>query len=244
MTLKKMKRLIAWELEEYWSSPVLEFVVFAAVIAALNLPVRTINFEERYLNFGSSMAFIFVFLIFTTGSLFARSFAGSLNKGEMKIMLSYPLDRTSVFVSKFVSSFLMLSVVFAAVYSLNIPLLALDLSEPMFYVSLAAMVMQLFFLCTVATAISLATRNEIVTFLAHVLFFFGTEALVGGQKLLSSNGRYEILSNYFLKIFHGLTFSLDVSSEEVALAVIIPLLASALLFVGSLLYFNRVMEID
>ncbi len=244
MTLKKLKRLVVWELEEYWSFPVLEFVIFAAVIAALNLPVRATYFEERYLNLGSSMAFIFVFLIFTTGSLFARSFAGSLSKGEMKTMFSYPLERTSVFISKFISNFLMLSVIFAAVYSLNVPLLALDLSEPMLYVSLAAMVIQLIFLCTVATAISLVTRNEIVTFLAHVLFFFGTEALAGEHKLLSSNGRFEIFFNYFLKIYHGLSFSSNVSSEEVALAVIIPLLASALLFVGSLFYFSRVMEID
>jgi ABC-type transport system involved in multi-copper enzyme maturation permease subunit len=244
MTLKKLKRLIAWELEEYWSLPVLELVVFAAVIAALNLPVMITDFQERYLNLGFSMALIFVFLIFTTGSLFARSFAGSLSKGEMKTMFSYPLERTTVFISKFVSTFLMLSVIFAAVYSLNVPLLALDLSEPMFYVSLAAMVIQLFLLCTVATAISLVTRNEIVTFLAHVLLFFGIEVLAGSQKMLSSNGRYEILFDYFLRISHGISYSLNVSSEEAALAVIVPLLASALLFVGCLFYFTRVMEID
>ena len=240
--MKKFRRLVVWEIEEYWSSPILELVIFAAVIAALYPPLRTTDFQNRYLNLGLSMAVIFIFLMFTTGTIFARSFAGSLSKGETKKMLSYPLERASVFVSKFAANFLMLFAVFAAVFSLNIPLLALDQLEPMFYVSLAAMVIQLLFLCTTAAAVSLVTRNEVVSFMAVVMLFFGVEILGGNNRLLSSAGRYQMLFNYFVGVTRG--WSMDGNLGEAVLSVAFPLLASAVLFAASLVYFTRFMEID
>jgi ABC-type transport system involved in multi-copper enzyme maturation permease subunit len=158
------------------------------------------------------------------------------------MILSYPVHRSSLFLSKFMALFSVLSVVYVGVFALQIPFLALNPLDPMFYVSMLLVLLQLFLVCSISTALSVVTKNEVLSILASALLFFGIESVVSGESLVTFTGRFTAGFEFVRQYFHG-GLSL-VSMGDVLVSVFAVLGVSVLLFVFSYVYFTRKMEID
>lgn len=233
-------RLVIWELEEYMSFPLLEFLIFATIFLALSPQTGSWEFAYRYRQLNRpAVNLITLFLVFIVGAVFSRSFAGSLAKGEAKMLLSYPVKRWKLFLSKFSALFLSLFALFSMVLALNLPLLALSPLEPMFYVTILGLFLQLMFVCTITLTISLLLKKEVIAALFSILLLFGIDVTCGDVGYLSSSGRFDIIFNYLNPYaFTSTEFS------EFANAVAFPLVVSAILLILSFVYFTYVMEID
>ncbi|HDQ05927.1 MAG TPA: hypothetical protein ENN36_04290, partial [Candidatus Bathyarchaeota archaeon] len=218
--------LIRWEIEEYVNLPVLAFLIASAIIAVLatNTPHILPGFNYVNLYYGSGT--VFVILTIVAGAFFSRSFAGSIGRGEVKLMLSYPIKRWQLFLSKFTAIFLVVFVIYGSTYSLHLYLDALSLFEPMFYLSLFAFLLQLMLACAVSVAVSLVTKNEVMSILTTVLLLLGIDS-VASSSYLSAQGRFQFLFQYFGELTHGsLPFgdNLMVTAEDITVAVTVPVM--------------------
>ena len=195
---------------------------------------------------GHSIGTVTIFSIFIVGALFSRSLAGSISKREMVVLLSYPVKRWSVLLSKFIVNFLTLFALFGAVFLFNIPILALDPLEPALYISLMILFLQLLFLCTVSMALSLTIKTETMSVLSSILLLFGFDIAATGLKppyrYLSFTSGGGLLFDYFTGLFYGAVSRF--TFQDVVLAFSFPVLTSVLLLVLSFIYFQWIMQID
>ncbi len=245
--MKTLLNLVRWELEEYTSVYVLAFLIASAIIAVLAQSLAVRAPENVYINLYYESSTVLLFLTFSAAAFYARSFAGSAGRGEVKMLLSYPIMRWQIFISKFVTNFLVIFGVYGTVYSLHMYLDALSPFEPMFYLSLFGFLLQLMLSCSISVAISLATKNEIMSFLSTVLLLFGLDSVAGGLNVLSGQGRFMFLFGYFGKLTHiyppfGTNFI--VGLNDVGMAIAIPVSIFVFLIVLSFTYFVRIMEVD
>lgn len=251
MRLKSLGRLVIMELEEYWAFPVFELVLFATMVAMLNR-ISTHGYRDLILYASHDVVFIFQILI--VGAIVSRTFAGSIHSREVLVLLSYPVKRWGVFLSKIIANFLTIFAIFAGVGLLNIPLMGLSPLEPAVYVLIAIILVQLFFLFTVDIAISLALKNEIISIFVFILLMFGIEFFAA---TLGFPYRYFTLSKGSEVMFGYLTFLAHASStpspvtgeppftfQEFTVALTFPLLTSIFLLVISLIYFQWMMQLD
>jgi len=237
-----LRRLLFWELEECFAFPMLEAILVTAVLTVLTPEIVEILPVFSYNNLLSGIQPIFLFLIFIAGVLFCHSYAGSLSRGETKMVLSYPVQRRNLFLSKFIALFFVLSIVYVGVFAVQIPLLSLNPLDPLFYVSMLLVLLQLFLVCTISTALSVVTKNEVLSILASALLLFGVESVVSGESLVTFTGRFTVGFEFVRQYFHGVLSS--VSLSDVLVSVFAVLGVSVLLFVFSYVYFTRKMEID
>ncbi|MDR2699808.1 MAG: ABC transporter permease [Nitrososphaerota archaeon] len=240
-SLGQLCRLVVWEFDEYFVFPMLEVVVVVAVLTVLTPTIVEVLPFFSYNNLISGIRLVFLFLIFVSVVLFCHSYAGSISKGETKLLLSYPVQRSKLFLSKFITLFVMFLVVYVCVFALQIYLLALSPFEPMFYVSLLLMAIQLLLICSIATALSVVTKNELLSILVSVILLFGIENVIHGG-LATFAGRFTIGFTFVRQQIHG-GLSL-VSMFDMLVSVFVVLGVSVLLFVFSYVYFTRKMEID
>jgi ABC-type transport system involved in multi-copper enzyme maturation permease subunit len=247
LSKKGFLRLMGWELKEYLRFPLLEILIIIAIYSILTMPSLEFSFSKSYGNLHWGIQNVFLFLTFMVGALFSRSFAGSYAKGETKLLLSYPIKRWQLFFSKFTALFLVIFLVYGAVFSAQVYLLSLSPFEPTFYVSLVGIALQLLLFCTVTTVISLLVKNEIVSILASILLLYGLESIASATSYWSSAGRFKILFGYFGTLTHGELppgFMFNPTISSVALAIALPLLISIFLLILCAGYYTQKMEID
>ncbi len=242
----KFLNLMRWELEEYLSLPLLSFLIAASIIATLsNSGFRETNIIYSNLFFGSATVLLVLGLV--AGVLFARSYAGSISRGEAKLMLSYPVKRSELFFSKFTALFLVVFAIFIPVYTVHIYLDSLVAFDPLVFLTLFGLLLQLMLACSVAVGISMLTKSAMLSTIATVLLLFGLDNILGPRNLLSGQGRIYYLLQYFGEQLHGtlpIPSSLGVTANDTLLAVLVPIAAFVVLIGGSYLYFTRVMEVD
>ncbi len=247
MQLKDSLKLMRWELEEYTAFPMLEVLIVVAIYSILTMPLGEIDAAKAYSNLHWGIQTVFLFLIFGVGALVSRSFAGSFAKGETKLLLSYPVKRSQLFLSKFVALFLVLAAVYGSIFSVQVYILSLSPLEPLLYASLLGLFLQLLLFCAITATLSLITKNEIISILASILLLYGVENVVNTGSYLSSTGRFNVIFGYFGLLAHGelpTGLMINPTIESVAIVIFIPIALSASLLAGSLLYFTRIMEID
>lgn len=241
--------LVRWAFEEHLSFPMLEVLIVSAVIGVLAQTAITLEFQHNYSVLYQLMGTLFMFLTFSVGAVFARGFAGSSSKGEDKLLLSYPVKRGHLFISKFIAMFFTFIVVFFAAYSMHIYLAVLSPFEPMFYVGLFGLFLQILLVCAVTITISIFTKNEAVSILSSVLLLIGIDSIAGGNSYLSAEGRLQYICAYFGQLIRDegafpIQQLFDLTTEGVIMVISIPLIISVLLLVLSFVYFTRFMEVD
>ena len=247
MTQHKFLGLMRWEIEEYLSLPLLAFLVASAIIATLSYSGFGRGAPTPYysLFFGSGTVLLILALV--AGAFFARSYAGSIGRGETKLMLSYPIKRSQLFLSKFTALFLVVFAIYIPVYSLHIYLDGLAAFDPMVFLTLFGLLLELMLACSVAVGISMVTKSEIMSILATVLLLFGLDSILGYNNILSAQGRVFYLLQYFGEQLHGtlpILGSPAVTANETLLAVLVPIVVFVVLIGGSFLYFTRYLEVD
>jgi ABC-type transport system involved in multi-copper enzyme maturation permease subunit len=247
MDSRNFVAIFRWELEENSSLPVIVFLIVSAIISTLAQFTTNTNPDLNYVDLYIGSGTVFLFLTFSSCAFLSRSFAGSLAKGETKTLLSYPLKRWQLFLSKFVAMFFTVFLIYGTAYSIRLFVGSLSILEPMFYVSLFVFLLQLMVACAVTIAVSMLVKNEIMSLLASILLLLGIDNLAGIHSLVSTQGRFRLLFGYFGKLTHEFPpFGDDfvVISEDVLLAISGPLLVFVVLFVLSFVYFVKYMEVD
>jgi len=249
MKFKTLYGLVRWSIEEYLSFPMLELVISTALIGVLAQITTVIAFTDNYSVLYRQTGALFTFLTFGVCAVFAHVFAGGSSKGEDKLLLSYPIKRWHLFVSKFVAIFLTFVLVYFFAYSMHLYLSVLSPFEPLFYVGLFSLLLQILLACGITTALSLLTKNEAISILASILLLMGVDSITGEQSYLSAQGRIKYLSASFGQFFPDHTVTVAeylhvLPPEELIIVILIPLLISVCLLVLSFVYFNRFMEVD
>jgi ABC-type transport system involved in multi-copper enzyme maturation permease subunit len=237
--------LMRWELEEYVSLPLLAFLVASAIIATLSYAYFGAPTVYYNLFFGSGTVLLIMALV--AGAFFARSYAGSIGKGETKLMLSYPVKRSELFLSKFTALFLVVFAIYVPVYYLHVYIDGMTAFDPLVFLTLFGLVLELMLSCSVAVGISMATKNEIMSILATVLLLFGLDSILGYNNPLSAQGRVYYLLQYVGQQLHGtlpIPANSGVTANDTLMAVFVPIAAFVVLIGGSYGYFTRVMEVD
>jgi ABC-type transport system involved in multi-copper enzyme maturation permease subunit len=246
MVVKTFGDLVRWELNEYLSLPMFAFIVVSAIFATL-FQNSGVSVEGGYvlLFYGSNLVFFVMTLV--AGAFFSRSFGGSVGKGEIKLLLSYPIKRWHIFLSKFVALFAVIFVVYCVAYSIDLYLFGLTLFEPMFYLTLFAFLLQLLLVCGVSISVSMITKNEVMSMMASLLLLLGINNLVGVDSGFSAQGRLRYLFQYFGRQIYGvLPFGdgLVITFGDVVMSIMVPLLVFAILLILSFVYFNYFMDVD
>lgn len=158
------------------------------------------------------------------------------------MVLSYPVQRSKLFLAKFIALFTVLSIVYVGVFALQIPLLALDPFELMFYASFLLVLLQLFLVCTISTALSVVTKNEVLSILASALLLFGIESVASSESLVTFTGRFTSGFTFVRQSVYGGLSSAPLTDGLFSVFAVGGI--SVLLLVFSYVYFTRKMEID
>ena len=142
MAQHKFLGLMRWELEENLNLPLLAFLVASAIVATMvNYNFGSPYREYTRLYYSSGTVFLISSLV--AGAFFARSFAGSIGRGTTKIVLSYPIKRSQLFLSKFLALFLVISAIYLPVFSVHVYVDGLAAFGPMVLLSLLGLLLQL-----------------------------------------------------------------------------------------------------
>jgi ABC-type transport system involved in multi-copper enzyme maturation permease subunit len=159
------------------------------------------------------------------------------------MLLSYPVKKWWLLLSKFVTNLFVFFVIYAAVTTIDVLLVNLSPFEPMLYVTFASILVQLTFLCSTAMIISLLLRSEIASILTSIILFLGIE-IVGSSNnnILSFYVRHQTIFRFFEQTFHNITT--EITFQETLTALVLPIVVSTLFLLVSFLYFDRKMELD
>ncbi|MCW4022693.1 MAG: hypothetical protein ACOWW1_07250 [archaeon] len=249
MKFKTFRGLVCWSFEEYLSFPMLELIIATAVIGVLSQTAIVLSFRDNYSVLYRLTGTLFMFITFGVSAVFAHGFAGGSSKGEDKLLLSYPVKRWHLFVSKFVALFFTFVVVFFAAYSMHIYLAVLNPFELQYFVGLFGLLLQILLVCSVTITVSLFTKNEAISILSPILLLIGLESVAGSENYLSAQGRLRYLSTHVAEYVTGksATGGLAVSvltPEALILTLSVPLVISVVLLVLSFVYFTHFMEVD
>jgi len=239
--------LIRWELQEYLNFPLLEIVIFIVIYSVLNQPIIDITSSQGYSNLHWGLSTVYFFMILGVCTLISRSFGSSFSKGEVKLLLSYPLKRWQIFVSKFVALYTVFLCVYIAVFWVQIYLLSLSFFEPLFFVSIFSFALQLLLTCSVTAIIVMIVKNEVISIFASILLLYGLENVVSPECYLSFVGRFDALFGYFGLMTHGSMptgLVRAIPLNDAMLVIFIPVVFSAILLTLTFVYYVRVMEVD
>ncbi|MCL2173183.1 MAG: ABC transporter permease [Candidatus Bathyarchaeota archaeon] len=244
---KAFFRLFLWEIENCLNLPVLSLIVASAILAVLVQSTSITGFTHDYGDLYSGASTIFLILTLVTCTLFSHSFAGSFGRGDLKRMLSYPVKRWQIFVSKAFALNLVIFSIYASTYAMNLYINAISLLEPMFYVSLFTIFLQLLFVCAVSVGISMLAKSELMSIVISFLLVFGLDNAINFHGISTSMGRFRNIFGYFEQITHpGFHYasSVAVTFERFTGSIVFPLLTAVVVLGIVFVYFTRKMEID
>jgi len=237
-------RCILIEFEGYWSFPVFELVLFAGFFSILNQPAMTTTFGYRNLNRGIDGIGILL-QILIVGVIVPRSFAGSFSRREIVVLLSYPIKRSTLLLSKIAAGYLPMLAVLSSAILVAVPISGLSFFEAAPYALILTSSIQLLFLFSIAMFVSIFLKNELVSVLGFLLLMFGIEfnpVTLFGTFTLTQIRNNDILYQYLTATLYGASgaYSFDQFISTLAITLFISLALIALAFV----YYIRVMQVD
>jgi ABC-type transport system involved in multi-copper enzyme maturation permease subunit len=238
--------LIRWEVSETYRPPMLELVMAVLVVQVLGAGKQAVGVGDvaqaaMHVALVLDRSFPLAMLLLTV--LVSTSVAGSLESGETKLLLSYPLSRLQVLLVKVGVSY----GVFLAIYSATVwcvvvtwaPYLLFNVSFPLI---LAGVATYLFFFVSVTTFVALVSRSVKTSMAIMVLFCLSI--LLGLNSLIMRAGSFliSLVVTYGEIGWAGFTFGSSV--QVLFLPVFVAHLVIALLLFGvSIIYFSWYMEV-
>jgi len=236
--------ILRWEFERTYGFPVLELVV--GILLALSIGLSRVPYSPSYPPSGALwLANITDLTLQTSVILLAMlltvSLAGSVEEGELRLLLSYPLSRSKVLAAKvgltFTVFFLIHTGILVGLMVSTIPQLA---GSPFPLLLIGGVTVYLLFFTAVSTFIALTSKNLKISLVATLLVCLGISGL--NRVILRA---YTFLSTvvvtYCELFWKGFHFS---SSVEVPFTPVLGgyLAVTILLFAASALIF-RFMEV-
>ena len=220
-TFGRFSTLILWELEKTFTFLMLAIItgaVFANSLPAYGggvkspskMPTLTSikgDFADGLVN-GLSMNVVssFVYVVIIFAALTSSSLSKDISMGYTRVLLSYPIERTKLFLSKILVllfvpfSFFACSYLFGA--ALTYPSLFWHMPFLAVAYVLAAMLIQTFFIFAVSFSASLYIRHPVMSFLASVVALIGTQQVSNYlpepyKYLLPTQGTHALFGYYF-----------------------------------------------
>lgn len=186
----KLRELMAWELRDNWFFPILEIVIAITIIQVM--PIAS-YYGLRPSDYFEHMLFV---IVISTAIVFGRSLAESIEKRKLIVLLSYPVSRTQVFVTKYLVNLLAIFLIFGSVLFAQ-GILHLMFMDPMYYavyfhgleytaegVSLFLvpwaflflyLFLAIFFASSLMTFIAIAIKRFGISVLIFLIYMFGME---------------------------------------------------------------------
>lgn len=232
---EKLFQLMLWELEEIWRFPALEFVVGVAVFFGLNTPRFDITYT--FVNF-----LLCLMQVIIVATFYARSVAACIEKREILVLLSHPVKRTSLFLSKFLTNLLVIFLIFGSVVVAGAPLMLLEPWDIKVFIGLMIVFINVLFLSALSFTSSLILRSTWAGTILPIMVFFGLAYGIPQEfnfpKAIPPTGNY-VIFDYLSKTstFCQYTF------EEFIVALASPIIISIVFLLVAFLHFRR-MEID
>jgi ABC-type transport system involved in multi-copper enzyme maturation permease subunit len=149
-----------------------------------SLPSLYSSFASSWaLGLSSRVVSSFTFSVFILAAIASNSFSRDISSGYMRVLLSYPVRRIRLFLSKILVLLFVPFSVFTcsllSVAALAYPSLFLHFSLwDMMYI-LAVMLVQMFFILSVCLSASILIRQPVMSFLASVVTLIGLEQISG-----------------------------------------------------------------
>jgi len=232
---KKLLQLMLWELEEIWRFPALELFAAIAVFFALN----SSRFDITYTFVNFQLCLIQVILV---AVFYARSVAACIEKREILVLLSNPIKRTTLFLSKFLTNLLIIFLIFGSVVVTGAYLMLLQPWDKQVFIGLLIVFLNVLFLSTLSFTSSLILKTTWGGTILPVMIYFGLAFGVPQN----SNFPQAIPPTGSNVIFYYLSKTAAYSQysfEEFIVALMFPIITSIILLLAAFLYFRR-MEID
>lgn len=217
----KLSTLIQWELEKTFTF--LMLAIITAAVSAQSLPPYGggIRFSSTMrslasikgsfaaglttgLSFNVISSFIYVVVIFA--ALASTSLSRDMSLGYTRVLLSYPIKRKKLFLSKILVLFFVPFGFFASSFllgaALTYPGLFWYMSSSSVAYILGAMLVQTFFIFAVSFSASLYIRQPVMSFLASVVTLIGTQQISDYlpdpyKYLLPTQGTSALMDYYF-----------------------------------------------
>lgn len=237
-------RLMLIEVEAYWNFPVFELVLFTALLSVLNRPA---GFTSGYFELNHGFYGLGILLqMLIIGIIIPRTFAGSINSRQVVVLLSYPIKRWTILLSKLLTNFIVLTAALSLGVILNSSLLGLSLLEPAIYILLGVIAIQVLFWCALSMFISIMLKNEAVSVFVFLLLMFGLEfnplATSGTYAYLTQLRSNNVMYNYLTSMFYRTTSLF--TFQDFTTAIVFPVSISLILIILSVVYFEKVMQVD
>jgi ABC-type transport system involved in multi-copper enzyme maturation permease subunit len=253
----KVSRLIRWELEKTFSAPLLAIILAAALYVFVPSTFGGGGFgvpsvagllagwaHDWVFVLGNSVVGSYMFSVFVFAAVASLSFSRDIASGYMKALLSYPIGRARLFLSKFLVSLTVPLLVFTGslllVGALVFPSLFVNIPLPDMAYVLLIMLIQMFFMLSISITVSLHVRQPIISFLVAVVALIGVQQVCNNleepYKYLVPTWGTGILMDY--GHFSTSSFFGMYSTNDLLMAVTGMIIVPAALLIFNLAYFK------
>lgn len=246
---KTLLTLLEWDIEETYRFPMFEVVIgtFLTLALALGKPVFSASvlalpyllfrFVASIIDILIPLAMLFAAIILT------NSLAGSFERGDAKLLLSYPVTRFQFVFSRVLPTFVVFVGTFMVVSTLIVgQIIPSAFFSPTFLVLLAGIVVYILYFLSVITLVSILFRSTKAASFTSILFVLVSSVGINPRIMRFSPGFLTTMVTTFDDIYYGdlvtVHSSLEIPFEPVFLAhiaVIIACVVIVWLFVSNFL---------
>jgi len=175
----KLRELMAWELQDNWSFPILEIVVAITIVQVMSFThihrSHASLFGYLVKPFFENISFV---IIISAAIVFGKSFASSIEERKLVLLLSYSPTRVQVFVAKYLTNFFMLFLIFGTallVQGTSLFLFGEVIPMAMWAFMFLYLLFAVFFTSSLMTFIALGVKRFGLSVLVFLVFMFGME---------------------------------------------------------------------
>jgi len=254
-TAGRLSRLVHWELEKTFTVPMLAIVIAAALYdfvtasygagSSPTAPQSLANVLDKFargwaFNLSVEAVSSFMFSVFIFAALTSISLSRDISSGYMRVLLSYPIRRAKLFMSRVLVLLLVPFLIFMCtlmfVGALVFPSLFLRISVLDIGYIAAVIFVQMFLIFAVSFSASLYIRQPVMSFLASVVTLISLEQTsnhlpVPYNYLLPTEGTFVLMDYRFYRFQYGPT--------DIFMPLIGMLIVPIIIMIINFFYFTR-----
>jgi len=246
---KKIITLLRWEFEDKYRFPLLELIVIILVILIIGhgkisvSGIDPISIEIHVAMYASRILDAYFPLgVLLLGVFLSNSIAGSLEQGEAKVLLSYPLSRFEVITVKIGLHFLIFFMMYTIISVWAVAILAPQVLFTLVYsIIIAGIALYLLFFSSLFTLISV-TINNVKSSIIMTIFVTLTAFSVS-PLFLRAVGFFSTLTvSYGELVWPNFSFSSNIQVPFPPV-LIVHIMITIIALVAAITYFCRFLEV-
>jgi len=250
--LSRFRHLLGWDFRNLLRFPMLELLVGIAVYLSVLTGYGGGPSESPYSivrhivwHFQSEVVSLYVPTLFAAVVFASVGVAREIEAGYVKVVLSNPVRRRDLFLAKFAGCFLstlgiLTCAVFATMFLQNWSVSKYIVSFPAMILEVfVLLVLQTFFVCCVATAVAVFSKNTAISFIGSfgILYLPDYMSRLAGVKIPFVPPESTELFSLYLK--SDLVFWRQYDLTTLLGATVVPVLIAVSLLLMAFMYFTR-----